>query len=174
MLRAALYWGMKLDARRPARRRALEQAQRYRGITFTDRGEILLNVSNVKDGRVTLAQRGRRLSLLPETILSIHQAWMDGDIPLDGTEPWECSTFSTQDSEADDVRCLPVDKDRVCISDKRQNSEVSISRDQLKSVVECIVEPWLANVPSEPLENQTPSTQPQASQSKSIPLVDLS
>lgn len=174
ILRAALYWGMKLDARPPARRRALEEAQRYRGLTFTDRGEILLDVSNVKNGRVTLSQGGHRLSLLPETIFSIHQAWKDGDIPPDGIVPWECSTFSAQDSEADEVRCLLVDQDRLRVSDKLQNTELSISRDQLKSVVECIVEPWLANFPSERLENQTPSAQSQASQSKSIPVVDLS
>lgn len=171
--RAALYWGMHFDAPVPARRRALEEAQRYRGITFTDRGEILLNASNVKDGRVTLSQGGQRLSLLPETIFSIHQAWKDGDIPLDGIVPWECSTFSAQDSEADEVRCLSVDKDGLLVSDKRRNTEISISMDQLKSVVECIVEPWLANFPSERLGNQTPSAQPQASQSKSIPVVDL-
>ncbi len=164
---------MKFDAPPPARRRALEGAQRYRGITFTDRGEILLNASNVKDGRVTLWQGGQRLSLLPETIFSIHQAWKDGDIPQDATVPWECSTFSAQDSEADEVRCLPVGKDRLRLSDKRGNAEVLITKDQLKSIVECIVEPWLANFPSERLENQTPSTQPQANQSKSIPVVDL-
>lgn len=165
---------MKFDAPPPARRRALEEAQRYRGITFTDRGEILLNASNVKDGRVTLSQGGQRLSLLPETIFSIQQAWKDGDIPLDGIAPWECSTFSAQDSEADEVRCLSVDKDRLRVSDKRQNTEILISRDQIKSVVECIVEPWLAKVSSERLENSTPSTRPQANQSKSIPVVDLS
>jgi hypothetical protein len=167
---------MKFDAPPPARRRALaEAAQRYRGITFTDRGEILLNVSNVKNGRVTLSQGGQRLSLMPETIFSIHQAWTDGDIPLDGTVPWECSTFSTEDSEADEVRCLPADKDRLRVSDKRGNAEVSISKDQLESVVECIVEPWLANFPSEGLENDTRSLpQPRANQGKSIPVVDLS
>lgn len=171
--RAALYWGMKFDAPPPARRHALEEAQRYRGITFTDRGVILLNASNVKDGRVTLSQGGQRLSLLPETLFSIHRAWKDGEIPLDGIAPWECSTFSAQDSDADEVRCLPVDKDRLRLSDKRGNAEVLITNDQLKSIVECIVGPWLANFPSERLENQTPSTQPQANQSKSIPVVDL-
>ena len=76
---------MKFDAAPTARRRTIEAAQRYRGLTFTDRGEILLDVSNVKNGRVTLSQRGQGLSLLPETILGIQQAWQDGDIPLDGS-----------------------------------------------------------------------------------------
>lgn len=164
---------MKFDGAPSTRTRALEAAQRYRGITFTDRGELLLDVSNVKNGRVMLSQGGQRLSLLPETIFSIHQAWKDGDIPLDGAVPWECSTFAPQSAEVDEIQCSPLDRERLRVSDKRRNAEVSISRDQLKSVVECIVEPWLANFPPE-ARNEIGSRQPHTNQSKPVPLVDLS
>ncbi|ODU24112.1 MAG: hypothetical protein ABS95_02345 [Verrucomicrobia bacterium SCN 57-15] len=168
---------MKFDAAPPTRNRALEAAQRYRGITFTDRGEILLDVGNVKDGRVRLSQSGQRLSLLPETIFSIHQAWKDGDIPVNGTVPWECSTFSPQSSEVDEIRCSPLDEEHLRVSDKCSNAAVSISRDQLKSVVECIVEPWLANFPSglaKGAGHEIASPPQQANKSQPVPLADLS
>lgn len=163
---------MRFDAGPSARWRALEAAQRYRGLTFTDRGEILLDVTNVKDGRVTLSQNDRRLSLLPETIFSLHQSWKDGDIPLDAATPWECSTFSPQSTETDEVRCLLLDTGHLRISDQRSIAEVSISKDQLNSVVECIVEPWLANFPSAGRKEIGP--QQHTNQNKPGPLVDLS
>ena len=175
---------MKLEADPIARRRVLEAAQRYRGLTFTDRGEILLDVSNVKNGRVALSQHGHRLSLLPETIFSIHQAWRDGDIPTDGKPSWEVSTFSAYDSEADKMCCVCLDKEQVRITDKRSHTEVSVTREQLKRTVDCIVEPWLAGVspaPSEVSHTQTPDRrdeiappQAHASQGKPVPVVDLS
>jgi len=139
---------MKFDADPIARRRVLEAAQRYRGLTFTDRGEILLDVGNVKNGRVILSQRGQMVKLLPETIFSIHQAWRDGDIPRDGKTSWAGSTFSAGDSEVDEVDCVCHTKEQIRISDKRSHTEVSVSREQLKHVVDCIVGPWLANAPS--------------------------
>ena len=175
---------MKFDADPIARRRALEAAQCYRGLTFTDRGEIMLDVSNVKNGRVTLSQRGQLVNLLPETLLGIHQAWDDGEISPDGNAPWECSTFSAHDSMVDDVRCVPFTQEQIRIIDKRSQTEVSVSREQLKGVVDCIVEPWLANstpATSEASDTQTrvrndesPSPQAQANQSKPVPVADLS
>lgn len=175
---------MKFDAVPSARRRTLEKAQRYRGLTFTDRGEILLDVSNVKNGRVTLSQSRQRLSLLPETIFSINQAWLAGDIPSDGKAPWECSTFSAHDSEVDDVRCVRLGKEQMRVSDKRGSAEISISREQLKRIVDCIVEPWLANFsqvtsevsrghPRSP-SNEIAAPQPQASQARRVSVADLS
>lgn len=162
---------MKFDGDPIARRRALEAAQRYRGLTFTDRGEILLDVGNVRNGRVTLSQRGQRVSLLPETLFSIHQAWQDGDVPLEGEAPWEGSTFSACDSEVDEVRCVCHAKEQLRITDKRSHTEVSVSREQFKGVVDCIVDPWLANLPQTIAEA---SPQAQASQAKPVPMVELS
>jgi hypothetical protein len=164
---------MKFDGDPIARRRALEAAQRYRGLTFTDRGEILLDVGNVRNGRVTLSQRGQRVSLLPETIFSIHQAWQDGDVPLEGEAPWEGSTFSAYDSEVDEVRCVCHAKEQIRITDKRSHTEVCISREQLKDVVDCIVEPWLAKSPTTRGRSAEVSS-PRASQDKSVPVVGLS
>ena len=175
---------MKFDAAPTARRRALEAAQRYRGLTFTDRGEILLDVSNVKNGRVTLSQRGQGLSLLPETILGIQQAWQDGDIPLDGKSRWESSTFSGYDSEVDVVHCVCLAEEKIRINDKCSRAEISISKEQIKAIVDCIVEPWLANC--SPAHSEVSRTQThgrsqeiaapkaQASQVKPGPVADLS
>lgn len=150
---------MKFDAAPTARRRALEAAQRYRGLTFTDRGEILLDVRNVENGRVTFSQRNQRLKLLPETVFSIHQAWKNGDVPWDGTEPWDCSTFSPHDSEVDEVRCMCRDTEQIHLYDKRSGAGVSISKEQIKAIVECIIEPWLANFP--PASSEVSSVQTQ-------------
>ena len=170
-----LYCGMKFDGDPIARRRALEAAQRYRGLTFTDRGEILLDVGNVRNGRVTLSQRGQRVSLLPETIFSIHQAWQDGDVPLEGEAPWEGSTFSAYDSEVDEVRCVCVGKEQIRITDKRGHTEVCVSGEQLKDVVDCIVEPWLAKSPTtRDRSAEVSSPQARASQGKPVPVVGLS
>ena len=54
---------MKFDGDPIARRRAMEAAQRYRGLTFTDRGEITLDVSNVNNGRVAVSQRGQEVAM---------------------------------------------------------------------------------------------------------------
>ncbi len=171
---ANLYCGMKFDAALLAQRRTLEAAQHYRGLMFTDRGEILLDVSNIKDGRVTLSQNSQRLKLLPETIFSLHQAWRDGDIPLDGKTPWECSTFSAHDSEADEVRCARLGNEHIRISNKSSKAEVSISREQLTRIVDCIVEPWLADFSSADARNEIATSQPQANESKPSPFADLS
>src|ERR1035441_10991305 len=77
---------MKFGSDQAARRRVLEAGQPYRGLTFTDRGIVLLDVGSVQDGRVTLSQRGLSMRLLPETLSGIHRAWQDGDIPLDGKD----------------------------------------------------------------------------------------
>jgi len=164
---------MKFDSAPLARRRALEAAQCYRGLTFTDRGEILLDVGNVKNGRVRLSQGDQQLSLLPETIFSVHQAWRDGDIPPNGVS-WECSTFSTQDSETDEVRCLRVGDEQMRISDKRSKADILISREQINEIVECIVDPWLANLSQEGVRAETPTPGSQTKQSKTIPVADLS
>ena len=94
---------MKFGSDQAARRRVLEAGQQYRGMTFTDRGKLLLDVGSVQDGRVTLSQHGRSIRLLPETLSGIHRAWQDGDIPLDGKDNWECSTFSPGVSDADQI-----------------------------------------------------------------------
>lgn len=164
---------MKFDAAPLAQRHAREAAQPYRGLTFTEHGDILLDVGSVKDGRVRLSQSGQRFSLLPETIFSIHQAWRDGDIPSDNKAPWECSTFSARDSEADEVRCACLGNEQMRISDKRSNAHVSVSREQLKRIVDCIVEPWLANFSPDSVGNEN-APQPQTSPSKPIPIADLS
>lgn len=166
---------MKFDGDPVARRRALEAAQHYRGLTFTDRGEILLDVGNVRNGRVTLSQRGQVSKLLPETIFSIHQAWQDGDILTDGNAPWECSTFSACDSEVDEVRCVCHANEQIRITDKRGDIEVCVSREQLKDIVDCIVEPWLAKSPTtRSRSDEIASPQAQASQSRPVPVADLS
>ena len=85
-------------------------------MTFTDRGKLLLDVGSVQDGRVTLSQRGLSMCLLPETLSGIHRAWQDGDIPLDGKDDWECSTFSPDVSDADRVGCVCSSKDQLLIS----------------------------------------------------------
>src|ERR1035438_10500431 len=95
---------MKFGSDQAARRRVLEAGQQYRGMTFTDRGKLLLDVGSVQDGRVTLSQHGRSMSLLPETLSGIHRAWQDGDIPLDGKDNWECSTFSPGVADVDEIR----------------------------------------------------------------------
>ena len=166
---------MKFDGDPIARRRALEAAQRYRGLTFTDRGEILLDVGNVRNGRVTLSQCGRRVSLLPETIFSIHQAWQDGDVPLEGESPWEGSTFSAHDYEVDEVCCVCVGKEQIRITDIRGHTEVCVSREQLKDVVDCIVKPWLVKSPTTRGRSaEVSSPQVRASQGKPVPVVGLS
>lgn len=166
---------MKFDGDPIARRRALEAAQRYRGLTFTDRGEILLDVGNVRNGRVTLSQCGQRVSLLPETIFSIHQAWQDGDVPLEGESPWEGSTFSAHDSEVDEVRCVCVGKEQIRITDKRGHTEVCVSREQLKDVLDCIVKPWLVKSPTTRDRSADVSPpQARASQGNPVPAVGLS
>ena len=164
---------MKFDTAPVARRRVLEAAQRYRGLTFTDRGEILLDVGNVKNGRVRLSQSGRQLCLLPETIFSIYQAWKDGDIPPNGAVSWDCSTFSAQDSETDEVRCLRV-AEQMRIADKRSKADILISREQINEIVERIVEPWLASVSQEDVRAKSSTPGSQAKQNKTIPVADLS
>jgi hypothetical protein len=175
---------MKFDGDPAALRHALEAAQPYRGLTFTDRGDLVLDVSNVKNGRVTLSQRGQRVSLLPESILGIQQAWHAGNIPLNGTPPWEISTFSAYDSEVDEVHCLCLAEEKIRISDRRNRAEISISKEQLEAIVDCIAEPWLANFPPAPSEvspsqthgrsDEIASPRAQATQGKRVPVADLS
>ena len=120
-------------------------------MTFTDRGKLLLDVGSVQDGRVTLSQHGRSIRLLPETLSSIHRAWQDGDIPLDGKDNWECSTFSPGVSDVDEISCICPTKDQLLITNKISQTVVSVTREQLKLVVERIVDPWLASFsPSHP------------------------
>ena len=114
-------------------------------MTFTERGKLLLDVSSVRDGRIQLSQRGQAMRLLPETLSGIHQAWQDGDIPLDGTDDWECSTFSPGASAVDEVRCVCPSKDQLVITEKTSQTVVSVTREQLTLVVERIVDPWLAS-----------------------------
>jgi len=114
-------------------------------MTFTDRGKVLLDVGSVQDGRVTLSQRGLSMRLLPETLSGIHRAWQDGDIPLDGKDNWECSTFSPGVSDADQVGCVCPSKDELLITNKISQTVVSVTREQLNLVVERIVDPWLAS-----------------------------
>jgi len=114
-------------------------------MTFTDRGKLLLDVGSVRDGRIRLSQRGQAMRLLPETLSGIHQAWQDGDIPLDGTDDWECSTFSPGPSAVDEVRCVCPSKDQLVVTDKVSQTVISVTREQLKLVVERIVDPWLAS-----------------------------
>lgn len=142
---------MKFGSHKPARPRVAEAGQRYRGMTFTERGELLLDVGNVQDGRVELSQRGQSMRLLPETLSSIHHAWQDGDIPPGGKENWECSTFSPDASNVDEVRCVCRSKDQLLIADKISQNSISVTREQIKLVVEHIVDPWLAGLgPSKP------------------------
>jgi len=142
---------MKFGSDQAARRRVLEAGQQYRGMTFTDRGNLLLDVGSVQDGRVTLSQHGRSVSLLPETLSSIHRAWQDGDIPLDGKDNWECSTFSPGVAHADQVGCVCCSEDQLLITNKISQTVVSVTREQLNVVVERIVDPWLASFsPSHP------------------------
>src|ERR1035441_6889951 len=116
---------MKFGSDQAARRRVLEAGQSYRGLTFTDRGIVLLDVGSVQDGRVTLSQRGLSMRLLPETLSGIHRAWQDGDIPLDGKDDWECSTFSPEVADADEVRCVCSSEDHLLITDKRSEEHTS-------------------------------------------------
>src|ERR1035441_1828030 len=125
------------------RRRVLEAGQSYRGLTFTDRGIVLLDVGSVQDGRVTLSQRGLSMRLLPETLSGIHRAWQDGDITLDGKDDWECSTFSPEVADADEVRCVCSSEDQMLIINKISQAVVSVTREQLNLVVGRIVDPWL-------------------------------
>jgi hypothetical protein len=175
-----LYWGMKFDAAPTARRRTLEAAQRYRGLTFTDRGEILLDVSNVKNGRVTLSQRGQGLSLLPETISGIQPAgWMA--IFLDEVA-LGFDFLVTIPSGRGPCMCLAEEKIRI--NDKYSRAEISISKEQIKAIVDCIVEPWLANCSPAHSEDSRIQThgqsqeiaapKAQASQVKPGPVADLS
>ena len=113
-------------------------------MTFTDRGKLLLDVGAVRDGRIRLSQRGQTMRLLPETLSGLHQAWQDGNIPLDGKDDWECSTFSPGVSAVDEVRCICPSKDQLVITDKTSQTVVSVTREQIKLVVERIVDPWLA------------------------------
>jgi hypothetical protein len=136
---------MKFGSDQAARRRVLEAGQPYRGMTFTDRGIVLLDVGSVQDGRVTLSQRGLSMRLLPETLSGIHRAWQDGDIPLDGKDDWECSTFSTDVADADQVGCVCCSKDQMLIINKISQTVVSVTREQLNLVVGRIVDPWLAS-----------------------------
>src|ERR1035438_10026077 len=136
---------MKFGSDQAARRRVLEAGQQYRGMTFTDRGKLLLDVGSVQDGRVTLSQRGLSMRLLPETLSGIHRAWQDGDIPLDGKDDWECSTFSTDVADADQVGCVCCSKDQMLIINKISQTVVSVTREQLNLVVGRIVAPWLAS-----------------------------
>ena len=142
---------MKFGSDQAARRRVLEAGQQYRGMTFTDRGKLLLDVGSVQDGRVTLSQHGRSMRLSPETLSGIHRAWQDGDIPLDGKDNWECSTFSPAVTDADQVCCVCSSKDQMLITNKTSQIVVLVTREQLKLVVERIVDPWLASFsPSHP------------------------
>ena len=135
---------MKFGSNQTARRRIRESGQHYRGMTFTDRGKLLLDVGAVRDGRIRLSQRGQTMHLLPETLSGLHQAWQDGNIPLDGKDDWECSTFSPGVSAVDEVRCICPSNDRLVITDKTSQTVLSVTREQLKLVVERIVDPWLA------------------------------
>ena len=120
-------------------------------MTFTDRGKLLLDVGSVQDGRATLSQHGRSIRLLPETLSSIHRAWQDGDIPLDGKDNWECSTFSPGVSDVDEISCICPTQAQLLITNKISQTVVSVTREQLKLVVERIVDPWLASFsPSHP------------------------
>jgi hypothetical protein len=85
------------------------------------------------------------MRLLPETLSGIHRAWQDGDIPLDGKDDWECSTFSPDVSDADRVGCVCSSKDQLLITNKISQTVVSVTREQLNLVVERIVDPWLAS-----------------------------
>lgn len=114
-------------------------------MTFTDRGKLLLDVGSVRDGRIRLSQRGHAIRLLPETLSGIRQAWQDGNIPLDGEGDWESSTFSPSVSAVDEVRCVCPSKDQLVITDKTSQTVVSVTREQLKLLVERIVDPWLAS-----------------------------
>lgn len=97
------------------------------------------------------------------------------------TFPWrrshlgEGSTFSAYDSEVDEVRCVYLCKEQIRITDKRAHTEVCISREQLKEIVDCIVEPWLVKYPTTRGRSaEVSSPQAQASQGKPVPVVDLS
>ncbi len=142
---------MNFDSDQAARRRVREAGQPSRGLTFTDRGKVLLDVGSVRDGRVTLSQQGLSMRLLPETLSRIHRAWQAGDIPLDGKHDWECSTLSPDIADADQVVCVCCSEDQMLIIDKTSQTVVSITREQLNVVVDHIVDPWLARFsPSHP------------------------
>lgn len=136
---------MKVKSDPVAHQQALEAAQRYHSLTFTAFGELLLNVRSVTNGRITLMQEDQRLRLLPETIHGIHLAWQEGSIPPEGCPPWEVSTSSLSDSKVDDVRCVCVAPDQIRIADKRSPGRIVVSREQMDSIMTCIVEPWLVN-----------------------------
>src|SRR5260370_26678215 len=114
-------------------------------MTCRGRGKLLWDVGSVQDGRVTLSQRGLSMRLLPETLSGIHRAWQDGDIPLDGSDNWECSTFSPAVSDADQVGFACSAKDQMLITDKISQAAGSVPREQLNLIVEHILDPWLAS-----------------------------
>lgn len=137
-----------------ARQKSLEARQRYRGLTFTDRGEILLDVTRVKTGRITVSQKNCRLNLLPETLMAIHQARREGQIPMPAKDPWRGLIFGRQ-NQSDQVECVLSGQEelRVCVPDS--GGSVLISGAQLDDIVRCIVEPWLKLCAAEPSSDST-------------------
>ena len=73
------------------------------------------------------------------------------------------------------VTGIDLVREQIRIADKRSHTEVSVSREQLKGVVDCIVEPWLAKSPTtRDRSAEVSSPQARASQGKPVPVVGLS
>jgi hypothetical protein len=125
-----------------ARQKLLEAKQCYRGLTFTDRGEILLDVTSVRMGRIMLSQTGRRLNLLPEMIMEIDQARRDGRIPKSAEAPWHCPPPAHQD-QSDPMECFLSEQGEIRVRAGDLPGSIAISPAQLDDIVRCIVKPWL-------------------------------
>lgn len=130
-----------------ARRRVLESQLSYRGLTFTEKGRVLLDVDAIKEGRLCLRQNEKQLKLLPETLLGIQSAWREGDIPDSEDAPWTISTFSTYDPEKDDLRVYRTRRgDSICLADSGAGTRLVITAKQLDAIVEALVDPWMKKV----------------------------
>ena len=127
-----------------ARRRALESGLPYRGLTFTEKGCVLLDVDGIKEGRLCLRQNETQLKLLPETLLGIQSAWREGDIPDSEDAPWTISTFSAYDPEKDDLRVYRTRRgDSICLADSGAGTRIVMTAKQLDAIVEALVDPWM-------------------------------
>lgn len=127
--------------------RFLEAKQSSAGITFTSFGHLDLDVSGVQGGRITLRQAGRKMRLLPETLSGLHSSIENKVIPrpTPRQEPWMMSTFAPGDAQgADDIEVFLDESGSIAeVNDKKTGAAITVTFDQLSSVVQSIVDPWL-------------------------------
>jgi hypothetical protein len=141
-----------------ARRRALESRLPYRGLTFTEKGCVLLDVDGIKEGRLCLRQNETKLKLLPETLLGIQSAWREGDIPDSEDAPWTISTFSAYDPEKDDLRVYRTRRgDSICLADSGAGTRLVMTAKQLDAIVEALVDPWMNQVAKASAPERSPA-----------------